>query len=765
MQYLSDLRPEFKKGVVETPSIPKFTYTSTLAKDLKAKKITKKEAVNLLETMMTIRAFEEMILELRSGVYSPLPDYNYRGPTHLSIGMEATAAGACASINVDDYITSTHRGHGDGIAKGCVAILAMTEEQLRKRLPSAVSTKIDDLREEVMEDHVMRTIAELFGKEEGYCKGRGGGMHIADFSVGHLGANAIVGGGIPIATGAAIASRYRKDGKIVCAFAGDGAYANGAPLESMNIAAMEQFTNPELTRTPFGIPIIFCIVNNLYGMTGRMKGEVMGVDYLAQRGLGFKNDGMQAEIVNGMDVMAVRESMQRAAKICRKGKGPVVRELITYRYYGHSLSDPRNEYRTRDEEAAWKKVDPLTTFPEEIIKAKVLTKKQVEALRAKVWDRTGRAAVTASNAADPLAEDVIKYVYAGTMEEEVPKENQKVELIAPTEVIKRDSNGKVSYKDALKEALIEEMTRDNRVIFYGEDVADYGGAFKLSKGLIDSFSRNRVFNTSISETAICGTAVGAAMSGLRPIVELMYMDFALMASDQISNQAAKWHYMSGAHTTVPLVIRASVGGGKGYGGQHSQSIEAIFCHTPGLVVVYPSNAYDAKGLLKTAIRSNDPVMFIESQLLYGIKEEVPEEEYLIPFGQACVKREGADATFVGWGPAVLEMMQAADKMSEEYGVEVEVIDLRSLVPIDYDTVIASVQKTGKCIVCSQAVNIGSYTADVAQNIQEKAFDYLDAPVMRIGAANGIAPQAYDLELAFLPHVDDMVEKLKQLCYV
>ena len=765
MQYLSDLRPGFKKGVIETPSIPKFKYNGSLAKELKAKKITKKEAIKLLETMMTIRAFEEMILELRSGVYAPLPDFNYRGPTHLSIGMEATAAGACAAINVDDYITSTHRGHGDGIAKGCVAIMAMNEEQLRKRLPNAVSTNLDDLREEVMEDHVMRTVAELFGKEDGYCKGRGGGMHIADFSVGHLGANAIVGGGVPIATGAAIASRYRKDGKIVCAFAGDGAYANGAPLESMNIAAMEQFTNPELTRTPFGIPIIFCIVNNLYGMTGRMKGEVMGVDYLARRGLGFKNDGMQAEIVNGMDVMAVRESMQRAASACRKGKGPIVRELITYRYYGHSLSDPRNEYRTREEEAAWKKIDPLTTFPEELVKAKVMTKKQIEALREKVWERNARAAVTAANSADPEAKDVTKYVFAGTVEEEVPKENQKVEIFSPPEVIKRDSEGKISYKDALKEALIEEMKRDNRIIFYGEDVADYGGAFKLSKGLIDTFSRNRIFNTSISETAICGTAVGAAMSGLRPVVELMYMDFALMASDQISNQAAKWHYMSGAHTTVPLVIRASVGGGKGYGGQHSQSIESIFCHTPGLVVVYPSNAYDAKGMLKTAIRSNDPVIFVESQLLYGVKEVVPEEEYLIPFGEAAVKREGSDATFVGWGPAVLEMMQAAEKMSEEFGIEVEVIDLRSLVPIDYDTVLASVQKTGKCLVCSQAVNIGSYTADVANNIQEMAFDYLDAPVMRLGAKDGIAPQAYDLELAFLPHVDDMVEKLKQLCYV
>jgi pyruvate/2-oxoglutarate/acetoin dehydrogenase E1 component len=323
----------------------------------------------------------------------------------------------------------------------------------------------------------------------------------------------------------------------------------------------------------------------------------------------------------------------------------------------------------------------------------------------------------------------------------------------------------MTYRDAIKAALVEEMARDNRVLFYGEDVADYGGAFKLSKGLLEQFGRDRVFNTSISETAICGTAVGAAMTGLRPVVELMYMDFSLMASDQISNQASKWHYMSGANATVPMVLRVSVGGGKGYGGQHSQSLESMFCHIPGMVVVYPSTPYDAKGLLKTAIRSNDPVMFVESQLMYGVKSVVPEEEYLIPLGEADVKRPGQDATIVGWGPAIPELLEASDQMQATHGLEIEVIDLRTLVPIDYETVVQSVRKTGKCLVCSQSVNIGSYTADVAQNIQEMAFDYLDAPVMRLGAADGIAPQAYSLELAFLPHVDDMLAKLEELCCV
>jgi pyruvate/2-oxoglutarate/acetoin dehydrogenase E1 component len=302
------------------------------------------------------------------------------------------------------------------------------------------------------------------------------------------------------------------------------------------------------------------------------------------------------------------------------------------------------------------------------------------------------------------------------------------------------------------------MLRDRRVIFYGEDVADYGGAFKVTKGLLEAFGRDRVFNTPISEACICGTAVGAAMIGLRPVVELMYFDFALMSSDQISNQAAKWHYMSGAQTEVPLVYRVSAGAGKGYGGQHSQMLESMFCHIPGLYVVVPATPADAKGLLKSAIRDNNPVMFVESQALYNLKGPVPEGDYLVPIGVANVVREGSDITFVAWGPAVHDCLKAADKL----GVSAEVIDLRSLVPLDIETVLRSVQKTGRCVVASHTIHIGSYTGEIASTIQDLAFDYLDAPVKRVGAKNGIAPQSHILEAAFLPSVDDLVNAAKEI---
>ncbi|OGV53563.1 MAG: hypothetical protein A2017_20915 [Lentisphaerae bacterium GWF2_44_16] len=308
---------------------------------------------------------------------------------------------------------------------------------------------------------------------------------------------------------------------------------------------------------------------------------------------------------------------------------------------------------------------------------------------------------------------------------------------------------------------MEEMLRDNRVVLYGEDVSDYGGAFKLSKNMLEAFGRDRVFNTPISEACICGTAVGMAMTGYRPIAELMYMDFALMASDQISNQAAKWHYMTGASTKVPIVVRCSVGGGKGYGGQHSQSLESMFAHIPGTYVAYPSNPYDAKGLIKTAIRDDNPVVFVEGQLLYNVKGVVPKEEYLIPFGQANIIREGKDITFVVWGPAVADAMKAADELEKD-GISVEIIDPRTLVPFDWETVFASVRKTGRCVAISQCVDIGSFTGEIVSQITAACFDQLDAPVLKVGAKNGIAPQAYTLEAAFLPSVKDMTDAAKKL---
>ena len=757
--YLSNSRPDFSPGKIDCGIINCYAFKGDLKGELAGRKIDPPTAIMLLEDMLAIREFEEMIVKLRSGAYDPLPNFNYRGPTHLSIGQEAASTGACHALQWTDYITSTHRGHGDSIAKGCIALRLMPDEALKRRLPSIKSAAREDLVEAAIEDHIFRTIAELFGKEDGYCKGRGGGMHIADFTMNHLGANAIVGGGVPIATGAALGCRYLRNKGVVCCFAGDGAYANGVVLESLNWAAMQQFTN-EMAKEKCGLPIIFAVHNNHYGMTGRAEKEVSGIQTIARRAAGFADNNMQAEVVNGMDVLAVRDAVSRAAETCRQGQGPCLLELNTYRYYGHSLTDPRSEYRTKDEEAAWKEVDPIAVFSKQLKECGVLDEASLAALQKKVGERNARAAVKAAAAPDPQARDVIKYMYTSTSCTSVPENYRRTRIVKEKPQFKR-VNGELSYKDAIKEALYEEMMRDSRVILYGEDVADYGGAFKVTKGLLEAFGRERIFNAPISEAAICGTAVGAAMMGLRPVVELMYMDFALMASDQISNQAAKWHYMSGANIEIPMVIRVSVGGGKGYGGQHSQTLESIFTHIPGLYVIYPSTPYDVKGLLKAAIRDNNPVMFVESQLLYPIKGKVPETDYLAPIGVADIKKAGDDVSIVAWGPAVHDALKAADLLQKEK-ISAEVVDVRSLVPLDMETILQSVRKTGRCVVASQSVNICSFTGEIAANIVEQAFDYLEAPVKRVGAKNGIAPQSHILEAAFLPNANDIVAAVKAL---
>ncbi len=758
--YRSDMRPDFTPFELAVGTISGFSFAGSLTSEVEAGRLTPADALALLDDMLAIRELEEMIIRLRGGGYEPLQGYDYRGPTHVSIGQEGAAVGACSVLRVDDNITSSHRGHGDAIAKGFSAIRKMSDADLADRTGRS-GTRVE-LLEVALEDHVYRTIAELFGKEDGYNRGRGGGMHIADYSTGNLGANAIVGGSVPIATGAAMAHRYERNDRVVCCFAGDGAFANGVVLESLNFAAQYQWTNHLAGERAHGLPIIFFIQNNHYAMTGRTDEEVTGVPYLAQRAAGFAENLMHAEVVNGMDVLAVRDAVSRAAELCRRGEGPVLIEASMYRYYGHSLSDPRNEYRTREEEAAWRAVDPIEAFKAQLIASGLADDAAVAALVLHASERNARAARRAAAAREPDAGEVLRYLYTDTSSDVVPASAASVASLAPLPVAKRDDQGRISYKDAIREAMVEEMSRDERVIFYGEDVADYGGAFKLTKGMIESFGRARVFNTPISEAAICGTAVGAAMSGLRPIVELMYMDFALMAGDQIANQAAKWHYMSGGQVEVPVVYRCSVGAGKGYGGQHSQSLESLFTHIPGLWVVYPSNAADAKGLMKSAIRTNNPVVFVESQNLYPVKGVVPEGEYTTPIGKAAIARGGSDVTLVTYGPAVADALVAADTLATEHNLSVEVIDLRSLVPLDFDTVLGSVRKTGRAVVVGQAVLTSSFVNEVVARIQREAFDDLDAPVGRVGALAGISPQAESLEKAYLPNPADIVRTVLEI---
>ena len=764
-----------KKGKINLGSIPICCYGKSIDDEIKAG-LTRSRALDLLEEMYMIRALEDMLEQIKLGLYKPLPKFDYVGPTHLSIGQEATAAGSVSAISINDYITSSHRGHGDAMAKGYSMIKLMNKSSLLKLLASrqqyietvgesfSGSDSKVELEEKALKIHTYRMIAELFGKAHGYCRGVGGGMHIADFELGHLGANAIVGGHVPIAAGAAMSVRYKQDKNLVLCLAGDGSFSNGVVLESLNIAAMAQFKNGLMERK-FGLPIIFGIVNNQYAMSGQSVGEITGIDFMARRAAGFDTELMHAEVVDGMDVLAVADSVKRAAGIIKKGDGPVLLEFMTYRYKGHSLSDPLT-YRDREEVALWRERDAISTYEKKLKKAKFstgqggkITEKDIKALSKKVYDRNAAMAVYAAAGDYPEGSSMLTHLFSSKTEDSIPKKYLNPKPVSPLPKYDRDKKGQINARIAVREAIIEEMARDRRVIIFGEDIADYGGAFGVTNELLKTFGRDRVFNISISEAGMVGAAVGMAMTGLKPIVEIMYNDFIMQALGQIGNQAAKWSYMSGGQINVPMVIRTTIGGGKGYAGQHSQSLEALVTHLPGLKVVAPASAYDFKGLLKSAIREENPVIFFEQQLIYNSLGIVPKEEYLVPIGEAKILKEGKDITIVCWSYMVEESLKAA-KILEDQGISAEVIDIRTLIPLDIDTIIASVKKTGKAVVTSQEVIQGGFASEIITQIQESCFDWLDAPIQRLGAPNGIPPSAENLEKLFLPDAEKLVKIVK-----
>jgi 2-oxoisovalerate dehydrogenase E1 component len=782
--------PEFDYGYIEVGGkIPKFHFNRSLKDELEKGNITREESIDLFKCMLLIRNFENMIYELRvnKGRYGPIR-YLYIGASHLSIGQEAVPTGGISVIRKNDYITSTHRGHGDALAKSYFALKEMTEEELINFILSdkEVSDFLginpynktkDRLFEDALRIVLFRFIGELFGKEWGICRGRGGSMHIADFRVGHLGANAIVGGSMGIAVGSGIASRYLEDGSVTLCFIGDGAMNTGISHEAINMACMAQFTNGLMSKK-FGIPVIFMVMNNQYGESGQQRGEVTGIDFIAERGFAYNKKGMYAEVINGMNVLAVRDAVKRAVERARNGEGPILLEFWGYRFVGHSLSDvldkPENAtYRSYEELQTWKKYDPLELYSKELIDAGVLTIEEIENLKKEFRERNENIALKVIESPNPDPKNMTLYLFKENgISNEVPEKFRNVQVIKEPNFKDRDENIEISYRDAIIEALYQEMKRDKRVIMWGEDIADYGGSFGETKGLLEIFGRDRIFNTAISEAAIVGAGIGAAMRGLRPVVEIMYIDFILIAMDQVGNQSAKMRYMTGGQAEIPLTIITTIGGGKGYAGQHSQSIESILTHIPGLKVVSPSDAYDAKGLLISAIRDDNPVIYIEHQnllqdpLLISLsKRKVPKEEYLIPIGKADIKRKAKSyersITIVSWSAMIYAVLKAGEELEKE-GIEVEVIDLRTLYPLDMETIIESVKRTGRFAIVTQAVSFMSLSAEIIAQLYEKAYSYLKKPPLRIGAPYCPPPASPILEKAFLPNDKLIIEEVKKL---
>jgi len=669
--------------------------------------LTREELLELLRQMMEIRALEDTIFDLLSRDV-------IRGASHLYAGEEAVAVGTLAALREDDLITSTHRGHGHCHAHG--ATHAKTEEERQV--------------------HLNLMMAEVMGKATGYCKGKGGSMHIADVAHGNLGATGIVGANIPVATGAALAVKLQDGDQVVACFFGDGAVNNGVFHESLNMAAI------------WNLPVVYVCENNQYAMSVPWK-KASKLPNAADRSLAY---GIPGVVVDGQDVLAVRQAVMEAAERARRGEGPTLIEAKTYRYYGHSRSDPRR-YRTREEEKAWRERDPILVLKRKLMDAGLLTEGEFEALDQKVEKELETAVEFAMDSPEPAVDELYSDVYVITP---APREEIEAEKVLRERVRTDPNMRQIPYWQAINEALQEEMDRDSRVFIFGEDVGLYGGAYGATRGLFEKYGEWRVMDTPISEAAIGGVCVGAAMVGMRPVGEIMYVDFTPLAMDQLANQGAKNRYMFGGKTTVPLVMRTEGGAGRAIAAHHSQSLEALWVHFPGIYVVMPATPYDAKGLLKSSIRDDNPVMFIEHKMLYRTKGPVPEEEYTIPLGVADIKRPGSDITLVTYSRMVLRALEAAEVLAEE-GIDVEVVDLRTLKPLDIDAVVESVKKTGRVVGVTEAYKTGSFISELFTQINELAFDWLDAPMVRVAAADVPVPRAEVLEDAAIPNVDRIVQ--------
>ncbi len=636
-------------------------------------------AHRLLAEMVRIRRFEEKCAELYSAA-------RIRGFLHLYIGEEAVAVGAIQPLLPEDALVTTYREHGHALVRGVSAEAIM---------------------------------AEMYGKMEGCSRGRGGSMHLFDARRRFYGGNAIVGGGLPLAVGLALADKVLGRNRVTACFFGDGAVAEGEFHESMNLAAL------------WRLPVLFCCENNLYAMGTRIDRALSQTDLCVKAG----SYGVPTLSVDGMDVLAVEEATRRAAQAVRAGQGPFFLEFRTYRFRAHSMYDPEL-YRDKKEVEEWKKRDPIPAFSTLCRERALLTEADVEQIESEVASEIEKAIAFAEAGTWEPVEDLTLYVCS---EERPP-------------VPARPPSGRTvrtTYREAIRSALREALAADPRVFLMGEDVGRYGGCYAVSKGLLEEFGQERIRDTPLSEAAFVGAGIGAALGGARPIVEIMTVNFSLLALDQILNNAATILHMSGGQFPIPLVIRMATGAGRQVAAQHSHSLEGWYAHIPGLRILAPATLEDARGMLGTALVSPDPVLIFEHAGLYNMEGEIDEKAGPVDIDRAAVRRPGKDVSLVTYGGTLGKTLEAA-RLLEQDGIDAEVIDLRTLRPLDTATILASVSKTRHAVLVDEGWKSGSLSAEVCARIVEGAFYELDAPVARVCTAEVPIPYAKHLEDAALP---------------
>ncbi len=782
-----------KAGEITFQPIPVNQYNKTVEEE-KAN-FSNEDLLRIYRDMVVIREFETMLnlIKIR-GDYNGIA-YNHPGPAHLSIGQEAAAVGMAYTLGVEDFIFGSHRSHGEILAKGLSAIEKLSDEQLMQVMEShfdgttfapVKNGHSGTVKELAIKFLIYGTLAEIFARETGFNKGLGGSMHAFFTPFGVYPNNAIVGGSGDISVGAALFKKVNRKPGIVVANIGDASMACGPVWEGLAFATMDQFNELWEGDMKGGLPLIINIMNNQYGMGGQTCGETMGYNVAARIGAGLNADQLHAERVDGYNPLAVIDAYKRKRKILEEKRGPVLLDVLTYRYSGHSPSDA-SSYRSKEEVEAWEAQDSIAWFGRELVKAGVATEAQLTDIKGSIINLMETNLKLAIDDKVSPRMDMAKYPNligemmfsnesVDKMEGRTPEvnhpmaENPRVQQLTKKERFAFDASGKqhskikqYAYRDGIFEAIIDRFYKDPTLVAYGEENRDWGGAFAVYRGLTEALPYHRLFNSPISEASIVGTAIGYAMCGGRVVPEIMYCDFLGRCGDEVFNQLPKWQAMSGNVIKMPVVLRVSVG--SKYGAQHSQDWTALTAQIPGLKVVFPATPYDAKGLMNSALQGTDPVIFFESQRLYDLGEQfheggVPEGYYEIPIGEPDIKRAGKDVTILTIGATLYRAIEAADKLQEKYGISAEVIDARSLSPFNYEPVLASVKKTGRIVISGDASSRGSFMKEMAQTISELAFDDLDAPPVVVGSRNWITP-AYELEDSFFPCADWIIDAIHE----
>ena len=625
------------------------------------------------------------------------------GACHTYVGEEAIASSVCAHLRKDDVVFSTHRGHGHALAKG---------------LPPS------------------ELMAELFGRQTGCSRGRGGSMHLFSPEVGMMGTSGIVGPCVLQACGGGYSFKLMKTDNVAVAFFGDGAVNNGAFHEGLNMASI------------WKLPVLFICENNQFA-TEVPFAYAAGNPSVGSRGVAY---GIPGLTVDGNDAIELHRVASEAVARARSGGGPTLIECVTYRTRAHAEGMGDFGYRTREDVDAWKLRCPIQRLRTKCVADKTVSAAEFDAVEAEVKSLVDEAKKFAESSPWPDGATATKYAYS----EQPHPSSTPIQNTRPATATRE-----ITMTQATHEALSEEMARNPRIFVMGEGIGIRGGNFKTTAGLYDLYGPTRLCDTPICERGFVGLACGAGMTGTRPVIDFMFADFVLDSVGEIVNQIAKMQYMSSGRLKMPVLLRGCIGIGHSAATHHSGNYYAMYAQIPGLKVVVPSSAYDAKGLFKHALNCNDPVLFLEHREILNLKGPVPEGEYEIEFGKANVVRPGKDVTVVALARMVSLTLSVCDEL-EKSGISVEVVDPRTVLPLDIETILQSVKKTGRLLVVDEGFAPCGFAVDVAAQVADRGFNDLDAPIKRINGAFTPTPYSPPLEKAVVPQAEEIAKAIRDL---